>query len=391
MCAVNLLACVVARSAPMAEVPGSDVVLKSEIEMYGFSEGLTPVEESGASGGKAMALSAKGRAVGALPIKAGEYTLLVRSWAPSGDKDGFLIEIDGARARRKAAVRRWMTMAVPVAVAKDGALSLSIIGQEPGVVIDMLAIVRGRFGDDQLDISGLPFSGDVARRVGVEPIARLEFPCRLRELPGQQIAQPGEVYHEGFEGAVAGATGTTEMGPGKWGQALHVGVPDGRFEIGAEQLKRVGPVGTIEWWVRPRPAQRLWHDQGWHYFLHCRPTGAQGPRFDLMRHPLTGLQLGATCGEKAEQLKMDTSGAHLEEWHHLLVSWDFRSDHQCLWLLFDGAGAGHFFPRQFAAPAFSGVQFGNTPAGDDLPWLFMDGALDEVRISNVSVSERLAR
>lgn len=375
--------------ASAAEVPPGDVLLKVELEQYGASGGLTAIAQPGASGSLAMTLGADTVVSGALKLMAGKYTLLLKTFAPAGDQDGFFIEINGVRTRRVADIGRWSVLAMPFEVAAEGAIPIAVIGQEPGLIIDQIAIVRGTYGDNKVDLTKLADTAPADGQVGLSLVSRLIVPARLRELQ-RAPWQPEKttLFYSNLDAMPAGATGETKLAPGKWGQGLYVGVPDGRYDVDGSKLA-LGQAGTIEWWVRPRPGQRLWQDQGWHYFLHCKGKGAQDVTFDLSRHAMTGLQLTASCGKASERVGLSGSGADLQQWHHLLVSWDLRGDKQYLWLLFDGVGLGSFFPRTFGNATFSSVEFGNTPSGSELPWLFMDGALDEVRISSTPVSDRL--
>ena len=79
-----------------------------------------------------------------------------------------------------------------------------------------------------------------------------------------------------------------------------------------------------------------------------------------------------------------------DAWHHLLVSWDMTGQRQRLWLLLDGVGQQVFFEPIFEPTDFQRVEIGNTPLSSDLPFLFLDGAIDELQISKVSVADRLA-
>ncbi|HCA46269.1 MAG TPA: hypothetical protein DEP45_02600 [Armatimonadetes bacterium] len=73
----------------------------------------------------------------------------------------------------------------------------------------------------------------------------------------------------------------------------------------------------------------------------------------------------------------------------MLVSWDLRGDRQYLWAMVDGVGMQSFFPHTFDGGGFSRIEIGNSPSDWDVPYLPMDGAVDAIRISNVSVAERL--
>lgn len=375
--------------ATFAAVPADDVMIKVELEDYGAGSGLSPVQLDGAAHGKAMALASDAMAAGGLNLPPGDYTLLLRTFAPAGDQDGFFVEIDGTRTRRVAPIGRWGVLAFPFSVKTQRQVTLTVLGQEAGIVVDRLAVVRGTFADEAVDFADIPDKTPPGESVGLADLVRLRAPARLRELPQEPFTFNREtLFLENFATLPGGVTGECAIVPGKWDQALYLGVPDGRFEVPAAEFA-LGQQGTIEWWVRPRPAQRLWHDQGWHYFLHAAPAAAGGLQLDLSRHPATQLRLTVAAGEAVETLEVNTNAADLEEWHHILVSWDLTGDRQHLWLLFDGVGECSFFPRSFEQAAFSSLQFANTPRDSGLPWLFMDGAIDEIRVSSVSVAERL--
>ncbi|MFQ5810949.1 MAG: hypothetical protein ACE5JM_15130, partial [Armatimonadota bacterium] len=104
-----------------AEIPAADVLLKVELQNYGQTAGLTPVELPDASGGHAMALGDESTgAAGGVKLEPGQYTLLVRAWAPAGDQDGFFVEIAGKRERRVAPGLTWTAMAYNFDVEKAG-------------------------------------------------------------------------------------------------------------------------------------------------------------------------------------------------------------------------------------------------------------------------------
>jgi len=136
---LGLLACF-GPPAGAAAVPVPDVLLKSEVELYGVAMGLTArsLRVQRWQGHGAFGHGAGGRALRLAP---GQYTLLLRTRAPAGDQDGFCIEINGVRTRRVARVGRWMTIALPFSVAKEDAVQFSLIGEEPGPVVDLLAVV----------------------------------------------------------------------------------------------------------------------------------------------------------------------------------------------------------------------------------------------------------
>ncbi|MGE5531670.1 MAG: hypothetical protein ACM3VW_06105, partial [Bacteroidota bacterium] len=317
-------------TAQAADVPPGDVVLKVELEQYGASGGLSAIAQPGASGGLAMALGADTIVSGALKLPAGKYTLLLRTFAPAGDQDGFFIEINGVRTRRVADIGRWSVLALPFEVAAERVTPIAVIGQEPGLIVDQIAVVRGTYGDSKVDLAKLADTAAPGARVGLVAVSRLVVPARLRELQkAPWKPEKTTLFYSNLDNIPAGATGETKLALGKWGQGLYVGVPDGRYDVDASKLA-LGQAGTIEWWVRPRPGQRLWQDQGWHYFLRCKGKGAQDVTFDLSRHATTGLQLTASRGQATERVALSGAGADLEQWHHLLVSWDFRGDRQYL-------------------------------------------------------------
>jgi len=382
-----------------AEVREADVVLKVEIENYGHTKGLKPVGLPDSSGGYAMVFGdERTSAMGGVKLEPGEYSLLLRAWAPAGDQDGFFVEIDGERQRRVAPQGRWTVKAYNFKATKARVVPISIIGQEAGLAVDQLAVVRGTFKTGQLKMAQVP--GETAKgKVGLEELPRLVSACALKELPKAPFKDDANtILRESFDGKVAGAVGDHHSVDGKFGEALHLDMPDGRFDIDASDLE-LGPTGTIEFWIRPRPAQRLWHDQGWHYFLHCKPADGKSFQLDLSRHPRTQLQLTASRGDgppykpddgPRERVRLSTGNLDVEAWHHLLVSWDLTGEKQHLWLLIDGEGMQSFFEPAFKAAGFGKIEIGNTPSGWEVPFLSIDGAIDELKISNVSVADRLA-
>ena len=374
-----------------ADVP--EVKVRTEIENCGQTRGLAPVEMDDASGGRAMALASDAAAVFGLDLERGDYTLLIRTWAPAGDQDGFFIEIDRKRTRRVAGTKRWQALAVPFEVNEASTIvPFSIIGQEAGLRIDQIAVLKGKHKDDEVRFAKLPAAG-TASFAPLDELPRIALPVQLRQLPAKPFAA-GEaaIFHESFNGPVTGVTGTHHQGPGKWGQALYVDLPDGRFVADVGKLG-LGNTGTIEWWVKPRPQIQLWRDQGWHWFLHCEPASVDGIRLDLSRHVLTGLRLAISAGEDGpqEQISIPTRGLSPDVWHHLLLSWDLAGKRKCFWLLVDGKGnqltTREGFPRNRSTRA----EFGNTPSNSDLPFLPMDGGIDEIRITATSVANRLAK
>ncbi len=384
-----------------AEIPEGDVMVKVEFENFGVTRGLTPVGLPDSSGGYAMALGDEATgATGAVKLEPGDYTLLVRAWAPAGDQDGFFVEIAGKRERRTAPQMTWTAMAYNFKVAKAAPVGISVIGQETGLTVDQIAVVKGTYKTGDVTMAQVPGETKGAQ-VSIEELPRLSSYCSLKELPEAPFEEDAHIlFHKSFDQDMEGAVGDHSEVEGKFGKAVYLQMPDGRYDVDASKLK-LGAQGTIEFWVRPRPAQRLWHDQGWHYFLHCQPADGKSFQLDLSRHPKTQLRLTASMGDgppyhrdesqgTREYLQVSTSSLDLEAWHHLLVSWDLTGKKQYLWLLVDGSGVQLFFPPCFDAVGFSNIEIGNTPSAWDVPFLPIDGAIDELTISDVSVRERLA-
>ncbi len=389
-----VLLCAFAHAADIAE---DDVLLKVEIQSWGHTQGMTPVGYEEASDGTAMALAADAMAAGALPLTAGDYTLLLWSYAPAGDKDGFFVEINGERTRLLATIGRWNTLALPFTVAQDGPVTIQIIGQEPGVTIDQIAVVRGTYRTGDVQFAEVPGETQ-GESIGLDEIPRMTGSCRLAAVPEAPFEPDAQtVFHESFDTPCEGVMGEHRWGEGRWGQALILDMPDGRFDIDAAALG-IAEQGTIEWWVKTREAARVWWDQGWHYFLHIEPARPGGVQIDLSKCR-TSLELTMTLDGEAyklgegthESISLSTSRLGNEQWHHLLVSWDLSGDRQWLWMTIDGVGVQSFFPRSFQPSGFSRIEIGNTPSDWDVPYLPMDGAIDELRISKVSVRDRLAR
>ena len=365
-----------------------EVVLAVAAERYGVAGGVTLTKLPGANGGLAVALSDSSTIAGGLELQPGPYTLVLRTFAPAGDQDGFFVEIAGARTRRTAPIGSWGTLAFPFTVGKPGQVLISVIGQEPGMLVDDVVIVKGTVKDGQVDTTKL-VAADGGERAGFQGLTRLRTACRLRDFP-PKIEQPA--LSQDFETAPPGVVGEHRLAPGHAGQALILDMPDGRFDLDTAALGAL-PTGTVEWWVKPRPAAQVWWDQGWHYFLHGAPV--EGPdtirptRLDLSRSPSTQLQLTLAAGDVNEALALSTGNLDVNEWHHLLVSWDLRGDRQYLWLMVDGKGFQAFFPKTLNPLHLRALQFANTPSGDNIPLLPMDGAIDEVRVTTTSVADRL--
>ena len=394
-----MLALLSAAATAVEMLPAEDVMLKAEMEDYGESGGLSEVKTDEASGGVAMAMAGDARASGGVTLEPGEYTLLLRTYAPAGDADGFFVEIAGDRTRRTAPIGRWATVAFPFSVDEAGLVPIIVLGQEPGMTVDQLAVVRGQYEDGEVDFAQIPAPAE-DRAVDPSQLPLQVVPVRLAELPDAPFeAGESTLHHQSFEDGAAGASGEFHLGEGRWGQGLHMNMPDGRYDVATAGLD-LGAIGTVEWWVRPRPAAQVWWDQAWRYFMHARPAEPGGFQLDLWRHHRTQLRLSATMGMQpfqpidypSERIEIRTSDLELEPWHHLLVSWDLTGERQRVWLLLNGEGqelsvpAGTFTPGSFAS-----IELGNRPSGWATPHIPMDGGIDEVHISNTSVATRLAQ
>jgi len=316
---------------------------------------------------------------------------------PEVDLEVRFVEIDGERSRLKGHIGSWGTIVHPFTVQEPGSVTIAVIGQEPGMTLDQMAVVRGKYGAGDIAFADVP--GETkGESVGLAEISRLASPCGLAAPLSEPLAADEHtVYQQDFEAECAGVVGEHRWEDGPFGQALILDMPDGRFDIDASALD-IGEQGTVEWWVKPREAARVWWDQGWHYFLHAEPAAAGGTQIDLDKHIGT-LSLTVTPdGEPYtltegthEQTNMNTGSLSIEDWHHMLVSWDFSGDRQYVWILIDGQGMRSFFPRIFEPGGFSRIELCNTPSDWDVPYLAMDGAIDAVRISDVSVAGRLGQ
>lgn len=269
------------------------------------------------------------------------------------------------------------------------------------MTVDAIAIVRGSHKDNDPRLAQVPGVMATNLPLSMADVPRLVVDCQLERLPEAPFeVDEHTVYLEHFDEPGAGVSGDHHWGEGRFGQALYLDAPDGRFVVDASSLD-LAEQGTIEWWVRPRPAQELWSDQGWHYFFHARARDGGGLQLDLSRHPKTNLRLVASSSEgpyytpdapgTREWVQMETRGLREGEWHHVLVSWDLSGERERLWLLVDGIGREAFFPRRHQPTGWATLEFANTPSHWDVPYLPMDGAIDELCVRKVSVAERLAR
>lgn len=376
------------------QTPSPPLLIRAEIENFGLTDRLLPVVFAGAAEGEAMSLSDGSFACAGVRLPAGSYSLLVRTWAPHADADGFFVEIDGDQTRRRAPMKKWATMAYPFAVESERIATLLVKGQEPGLIIDNIAVVNGQFADDQLDLLSLEVENDTVTSPESLTLPCLTVPCRLETIPSTPFKDNASLAHsESFDAPVTGAVGEHAFTEGKWGGGLHLGMPDGRFDVEAAALA-LGATGTIEWWVRPRPARRLWNDHGWHYFLHVTAgDGKSGFRMDVSKHGKARLLLTlAGPGTDAnERVRITPRGINLEMWQHMLVSWDFTGERQHVWFLLNGRGYHRFFPKTFSPGTVKRIEFCNTPSCDQLPFLPMDGAIDEVCVRRESVVCRLVQ
>lgn len=244
------------------------------------------------------------------------------------------------------------------------------------------------------------FTGIVVALAGTAALAVQVQPASLAQVPDAPFeADEATVYHQDFEADCPGASGEFKMTEGRWGQALQMQMPDGRYDVDVSGHD-LGATGTVEWWVRPRPVVQAWRDQAWRYFMHARPADEGGFQLDLWRHPRSELRLSATMGMEPfqpmdypdERVEINTRGLDLDEWHHVLVSWDLTGETQRVWLLLNGEGHEMTVPAgTFTTGSFASIEFGNRPSGWATPYIPMDGAIDEVRIQSVSVAERLAQ
>jgi len=391
---VALLVCM----ASAADIAPGDVIVKSDIEAFGRPVDLDPIQLAGASGNFGMQLNKPTAGCwGAVKLDPGDYTLLYRVWAPAGDQDGFFVDIRAKRDRRvPPGQRRWHTMAYNFSVKAPESVPVAIIAQELGFVVDQIALVKGTYETNEVRIPDLP--GDTIEGPQIRPseLPRFESSAKLAEAPAGPFAEDeGALWHEDFEGDFEGAGGAHRVVDGEFGKALYLDVPDGRYVVDCADMD-LASQGTVEFWVKPRVAQQLWWDQGWHFLIHCEPVDAEagkGVSLSLSRHPMTQLKLEAKApgGEISDGAAMSTGRVDVNTWHHVLISWDLATERQYLWLMVDGAGKQVEFNPKFTPGPFKRVEIGNSPLSSDLPYLFLDGAIDEVRISGASVADRLAK
>lgn len=374
-------------------VPPDRVFFCADVEDVGTPFGLAAVAVAEAGGGKAASLAADAWIGWGLRLPAGTYTFVFRAFAPAGDQDALFVTIAGRRQRFTVPIGRWGQCAMGFTVATEPIVPFQIDGQEPGVQIDRCAVIGGALGAEDANLLTTALSPpDRLAAAATLPFA--ERPCRLAPFPPLQEAGPETVLSEAFESPLPKhVAGRTEPGQGPWGQALLLGLPDGRYDLPVDAPRRLAGTGTVEWWVRPRPATNAWRDQGWRYFLHGQPASGTSVRLDLSRQVTSGLTLSVstTAGAPRQTLSLDVTSLDPEAWHHILVSWDLVGDPQILWLLVDGKGRQLQFQKGFAECRFQRLVFGNSPPGDALPFLPMDGALDQIMVSREPVRRRLGQ
>jgi hypothetical protein len=209
----------VASPALAAEIAEGDVLLNVEMEGWGAVKGMQPAAYEEANRGIAMSMSADALAVGALNLQPGDYTLVLWQMAPNGSADGFFVEIDNARTRLLGTIGRWGTLTHPFEVDAAGPITIAIIGQEPTMTIDRLAVVRGSYDADEIAFSDIP-GETTGESLGLDQITRLSMPCTLAEIP-EAPAAPGEqtLYHEDFEAQAEGVSGGAVRAVGGAGHA----------------------------------------------------------------------------------------------------------------------------------------------------------------------------
>lgn len=370
-----------------APVAATDVIFKVEAEACGLTGGLTEAQMEGAVGGMSAILGDERTGITwAGDLDPGDYALLLRTWAPAGDQDAAFVEVNGQRTRYTFAQMTWATLVVPLKIT-DRSVSLRIIGQETGLALDQLALIRGVYRAGQVRLEDVPAGGAERARVDPARVPRLAVGTRLPVVPAGPLTKaPGTVLLWDFEALPQGTRGDAALAAGKFGQALKLPLPDGRLDVPLTGLG-LAALGTVEFWCRPRPAQMLWYGNGQHWFLHLE-AGTAGPRLDLRLHPDWCLELRATSadGQQADGVPLMVRYLDAQAWHHVVVSWNFAAPRQQLWLLVDGAGECLGFPAKFTPAEFTSLQLCNTPDGSPLPLMPVDGLLDDLRVSNCDVA-----
>ncbi|MBT3378170.1 MAG: hypothetical protein HN742_27105 [Lentisphaerae bacterium] len=375
-------ACLSVVFAGLCRGQGPDVLLCREFENFGEGPGVSVVPFAEASGGTAGSLAPSAERVTALRLKPGAYTLVMRTWAPAGDQDAFFVTFGSRRIRRTVPIGRWGSVSWPFE-AGVSPVFLVIEGQEPGVIIDRLAIVRGTHADESIDLAKSALMRGDTVTVPPETAPRSVRRCVLRQpLPAVRGSWPNAGLAVDFTDTIGTFRGHGSIRTDAAGEFAALEMPDGRFDLDASSVGN-GEALTIGWWVKPRPAASVWSDQGWHFFLGVRSQdGAR--RIELSRHVVLGMRLRIAAGKAEEAIVLATRQLDPLKWHHLLVSWDLRGDRQKLWFLIDGRGKSVRFPAAFAPSRIKTLEFGNSPSGSGLPFLAMDGALDGIWVQDDS-------
>jgi hypothetical protein len=378
---------VAAMPAGAAPVTATDVIFKVEAEACGLTGGLAEAQMEGAVDGVSAILGDERTGITwAGELAAGDYALLLRTWAPAGDQDAFFVEINGQRTRYTVPQKEWATLVLPLRTTETS-VNLRIIGQETGLALDQVALIRGVYRAGQVRLEDVPGTGPERAQVDPSRVPRLAMGAKLPVVPSGPLTKaPGTVLLWDFEALPHGTRGDAALAPGKFGQALNLPLPDGRLDVPLGGLG-VAAQGTVEFWCRPRPAQMLWYGNGQHWLLHLE-AGSAGPRLDLRLHPDWVLELRATSldGQQSDGVPLMVRNLDAQAWHHVLVSWNFAAPRQQLWLLVDGAGESLGFPAKFTPAEFTSLQLYNTPDGADLPLMPVDGLLDDLRVSNCDVA-----
>lgn len=380
--------------APRALAAAADpaVLFCAEIEGLPAASGVVAAPREGAAGGQAATLAADACVVWGLDLPAGEYTLLLRGFAPAGDQDALFLTCGARRERFTIPIGRWGQRAMAFRHRETGAATFRVDGQEAGVLVDRVAVVAGSRSESDVDLAACALTPPTVP-IPVDRLPRFERPCRLAEFPPVGVPDDSApLFREDFERPpVPGLAGTHRLGLGRSGQGALLAMPDGRFEAALPDPSGLACSGTVEWWVRPRPAAHVWSDQGWHYFLHAAPAEGSTVRMDLYRRPASDLTLSLSAGKDGpvESLSLNTSSLDPEAWHHILVSWEAAADSLDLWLLVDGRGRHLHSSQAFPPFAFRRLCFGNAPPDLGLPGLPMDGALDEIVARPEPVRRRL--
>ncbi|MEA3401460.1 MAG: LamG domain-containing protein [Armatimonadota bacterium] len=167
----------------LSQVAEADRIMKAEIEQYGQPTGLNAVQLPEASGGRAMALGGETTgAAGEVDLEAGQYTLLVRAWGPSGDQDALSVVVGGQRQRRwTPRTEQWTQIAVNFTVDEAAAVPIALVGAEPGVCVDWIAVVRGTYATSEQQQETSDHTVSIFQEVDVRDFAGQEmlFECDL--------------------------------------------------------------------------------------------------------------------------------------------------------------------------------------------------------------------